>query len=129
MGALNTAWGTSFTSFDDILVQKPDPEVTTGPMYDDFAAFAEEIVWEYVRVMKQAIVDNDPQHLIFTPQLNVGGYPEWERYLEIYADAFDVIMINMYPGNADYGLSADLIEILNDIHEVVLHRRTVWQPS
>ncbi len=85
-------------------------------MYDDFAAFAEEIVREYVRVLKQAIVDNDPQHLIFTPQLNVGGYPEWERYLEIYADAFDAIMINMYPGNADYGLSADRVEILNDIH-------------
>ena len=116
IAALNAAWETSFASFDDILAQKPDPEVTAGPMYDDFAAFAVEIVREYVRVMKQAILDNDPQHLIFTPQLNVGGYPEWERYLEIYAEAFDAVMINMYPGNADYGLSADLIEILNDIH-------------
>ncbi len=116
IGALNAAWASSFASFDDILAQKPDPEVTAGAMYDDFAAFAVEMVREYVRVLEQAVAASDTQHLIFSPQLALGDYTAWEPYLDIYAAAFDAIMINMYPENARYGLSDGMLEALAHVH-------------
>ena len=118
IGALNSAWATAFASFDDILAQKPDPEGTAGPGYDDFSAFAVEIVREYVQVLEQAVAAGDTQHLVFSPQLALGDYTAWEPYLDIYAASFDAIMINMYPENALYGLSDGMREILDHVHAV-----------
>ncbi len=90
--ALNQAWQTAFTSFDDLLQPQKQPVKSESPQETDLLDFMEIMIREYVTVPSAACKAVDPNHLnlgmrwswIHNPRQVAG----WENY--------DVFSINCY---------------------------------
>lgn len=118
IGALNTAWGTSYADFDALIAAKPDPELHSGTMYDDFKSFEELIIREFATVTHDIIAAADPGRLIFGPRLHrVIGLEVWLEHLDELS-AFDALAVNLYPGDYtwDSGLDESLRQILAEMY-------------
>lgn len=87
--ALNSAWNTAFTAFDELL--KP-LELRTDGMTDDFRAFEKLLVDEYENVVSSALRRVDPEHL----NLGMRYAGVTERILNFDHKAFDAFSFNCY---------------------------------
>ncbi len=114
--ALNTSWGSKFTSFKGLMAQKPDPKFREGKMYQDFLRFEREIVKAYIRVTLTTIRQADPNHLIFSNRFMLDDMGDWVRVVELYK-AYDGIAVNIYPANNEPGLGNNAGDILKLVHE------------
>jgi len=115
VAGLNTAWGTSFASFDAVARAKPVALAREGTLYGDCLAFSREIVRRYVDSAVAAIREADPGGLVLTNRFMMGGIADTLLYLDLYA-ACDVVAVNLYPANRSPGLSGDELAILGEIH-------------
>lgn len=116
IAALNRAWGTGFSSFDDLIAKKPDPAVRRGAMYEDYKRFEREIVRRYIEVTISAWRDADPNHLIVSNRFMLDDVHGWLDVLDLYA-AYDAIAVNLYPANQRPGLREDEKAIYRLAHE------------
>jgi len=115
ISALNAKWGTTFSSFDDLLRQKPDPVVRAGPMFADFQGFSREIVRKYNEVMLRVIREEDPGVLVFSNRFMMGETEDTFEVLDLYRD-FDAIAVNLYPSSTEAGLDASERQYLSEVH-------------
>ncbi len=113
---LNGAWGTAFSSFDDLIAQKPDPAARTGRMYEDFRRFEREVVKRYVDVTLSALREADPDHLIISNRFMLDDVGGWMDLLDLYAP-YDAVAVNLYPANQGPGLSREERDIYAMAHE------------
>ncbi len=116
IGALNSAWGSGFRSFDDLVAQRPDPVLQHGPMYEDLFAFSREVVRKYAETAARVIREELPGHIVFSNRLMLDDVTYWLKYLDLYA-VFDGIAVNMYPANLSPGLNDNERMILELVHE------------
>lgn len=116
IAAVSSAWGRQFDSFDDLVVQKPDPVVRRGRMYEDFRKFEREIVKQYIDVTLRCFREADPDHLIISNRFMLGDVGGWLDLLDLY-HVYDAVAVNLYPANQRPGLSDDEKEIYRLAHE------------
>jgi hypothetical protein len=114
--ALNTAWGSKYESFDDVIARKPDPILRSGAMYEAFYEFSLELVKRYVETVVRVIRAHDPDHLVFSNRFMRSGVSDWIDRLDLYSP-FDAIAVNMYPANLQAGLSGTEEELLRVVHQ------------
>lgn len=114
--SLNSAWGTNFSSFDDLIEKRPDPVIRKGPMYEEYRAFEREIVKRYVDITIRAWREVDPDHLIISNRFMLGDVHGWLDVLDLYKP-YDAIAVNLYPANQRPGLSDDEKTIYRLAHE------------
>jgi hypothetical protein len=116
IGALNAKWGTTFSSFGDILVSKPDPVRRRGAMYEDFRAFSRQLLKRYNGIFLDTIHELDPGRLVISNRFMVGEQRDVLDNLDCY-DGFDIIAVNIYPLNTAHGLAPDERAFLRAVHE------------
>jgi beta-galactosidase GanA len=114
---LNAAWHTRFASFAELLRRRPDPEIHSGPMFQDFKTFARDIIRQYVRVTESILRAADPDHLLFSPRFSRDAVDVWLDYLPEFA-RFDAMALNFYSGNYtwDPGLERAGRQLLHEIY-------------
>ncbi len=113
---LNKEWSTAFSSFGEILSEKPDPALSPA-MKKTFIDFERRIVERYVDVIVGSVKSHDPHRLIFSNRFNAGGIETYARVIDLYG-RFDAIAVNLYPSNAAAGLSANEGAFLAMLHEL-----------
>lgn len=114
--ALNEAWKSHYSSFADLLAQKPEPLVTEGAMYEDFRLFSREILRKFNDTMLRIIHEEDPGTLVFTNRFMIGEVRDVFENLDLYS-GFDGIAVNIYPSNDVWGLDPGEREYLTLLHE------------
>lgn len=116
---LNTAWSTSYTSFDALISAKPDPIMRYGTMYEDFMAFKRVLVQKYVDESKSAFMEvyNNNPPLLFSNRFTIDLSDVYD-VLDIYAEAYDGIAINCYPGGIQAGLPEWLKETITKAYNI-----------
>jgi hypothetical protein len=117
IGKLNAAWGSSFSSFDDLEAKKPVSALREGRMYGDCREFAREIVKKYVDIAVRTVREADPGALVFSNRFMLGGVTDTLDYLEQYAGC-DGITVNIYPSNRAPGIDPDQRAILDRFHQL-----------
>jgi len=115
IAALNAAWGTGFTSFDDLLAKKPDPVVRAGAMFTDFRLFSREILRELNATILRTIRTADPGRIVLSNRFMIGEIADVLENLDLYRD-FDVIAVNIYPSNLAAGLDRAERQFLEEVH-------------
>lgn len=120
---LNKTWETSFRKFEDIPIQKPDPDKLGSRGKKDFLAFERVVVKEYVDFTIATVKKYDPNHLIISNRFSLGKDIYFkqikavgEKYLDIFS-AYDIIALNMYPVNNKPYFSRKRYEILDFYHQ------------
>lgn len=116
---LNAIWGAKYESFDALIAAKPDPIKREGQMYLDFKAFKRVLVQQYVDVTLETfaeVYDHNPP-LLIGPRLTVDLSDVWD-VLDIYGEAYDVLALNVYPGNLQVGLPEYAIRQLRDMYQL-----------
>ena len=116
IGRLNTAWGTSFASFDDLLARRPEPRDITSRMGLDFLAFEREIVARHVEVTISSIRSFDEKRPIFSNRFMASGIGAYVRLLDLYS-RYDAIGVNLYPTNRSGGLSENETAYVRMFHQ------------
>lgn len=112
---LNTAWGTRFLSFDDLIAKKPDPGVRAGAMFEDFRLFSREILRELNTTILRTLRTADPGRLVFSNRFMIGEIADVLENLDLYRD-FDAIAVNVYPANLVAGLDRSERQFLEEVH-------------
>lgn len=92
VSSLNKVWGTSFSSFEDILSATEAPKTQNVEM--DRLGFLREIARQYFKVTYEAIKKHDPNHLVLGCRF---AYKPPDEVLEGCIGYVDVISINCYP--------------------------------
>ncbi len=113
---LNSAWTTSFESFDDLMRKKPDPVARTGAMYEDFRLFSRQIIRRFNQTVLRIVREEDPGRLVFSNRFMLGEQRDVLDNLDLYRD-FDAIAVNNYPANVTPGLDLADRQILELIHQ------------
>jgi hypothetical protein len=115
---LNAAWSTNYTSFQNLIGSKPDPELRLGAMYDDFVAFNLVVVQRYVDITLKIIREEDPGRLVFSNRFNLGGVGDWLNadVMDLFR-AYDGIGVNIYPSNNSAGLPGFARQVLDTVHQ------------
>lgn len=115
---LNIAWSTNYTSFQDLIDSKPDPELRQGAMYDDFVSFNLVVVQRFVDITLKVLREEDPGRLVFSNRFNLGGVGDWLEadVLDLYR-AYDGIGVNIYPDNNSAGLPAYARQVLDAVYQ------------
>lgn len=116
IGALNQAWKSNYSSFDDLLSHKPEPLVSQGAMYEDFRLFSREILLKFNDTMLRIIHEEDPGRLVFTNRFMIHEVRDVIDNLDMYK-GFDGIAVNIYPSNDVWGLDPSEREYLTLLHE------------
>jgi hypothetical protein len=116
IGALNKAWNSNYSSFDDLLAHKPEPPVIEGAMYEDFHLFSREIIRKFNDTMLRIIHEEDPGRLVFSNRFMIHEVRDVFDYLDLYG-GFDGTAVNIYPSNDTWGLDPGEREYLTLIHE------------
>ncbi len=93
IGALNAAWGSEATSFDELPWPAPNHEKAEV----DVAAFRGEFADRYYRIWAQAIREADPNHLVLGSRMHGGNRPP--EVVAACARYMEVVSFNNY----DYG--------------------------
>jgi hypothetical protein len=91
VSALNDAWGSSYTSFDDFLKPKPAPTTEAGKA--DLVAFNEVIVRKYYETVHDALEAAAPDKLYLGDRLLAYANPQVVR---VAAEFCDVVSTNLY---------------------------------
>ncbi len=113
---LNQAWGTEFSSFEDLVRARPDPLLRRGAMYEDFRAFKRELLRCFNETLLRVIREEDPGRLVFSHRFMTGEVGDWVEELDLY-EGFDGIAVNLYPSNLSAGLNANELALLRLVHE------------
>jgi hypothetical protein len=118
--ALNKAWTSSYgtymyTSFNDILSEKPEPSEWDDPLWADFAAFERHMMKEYIDFTYDLVKELDPNHLIISNRINLGPMPEIYRTADLWGK-YDIVCMNIYPDNNKIGFSPGELEIMKKLH-------------
>lgn len=116
LAALSDAWGVPVAAFDELPAKRLEPVAQTGRRYEDYRAFAREIVARYVDTTMRVIREEDPDHLIVSNRFMLGDVGMWMDYLDLYA-RYDVVSVNLYPANQQVGLSEAEQSIYRLAHE------------
>lgn len=121
IGKLNETWSSrfnsySFSSFEDILSNKPSPVEWDDPLYPDFIAFERIMLKEYIDYTYNMVRDMDPDHLIISNRLNLDPMMSLHRTIDLWSK-YDVVCVNIYPENLFSGFSKGELQILDWIHE------------
>lgn len=115
IGALNSAWGSRYSSFDDLIASKPDPGSANSAMYSAYHDFARLLVKRYVDTEVRIIHEEDPGRLVFSNRFMLGEIEDFFDYLDAYSSC-DGIAVNLYPSNIDAGLSQTERDILAETY-------------
>ena len=118
---LNKAWTSSFGSYDydsfnDILIDKPEPSEWDDPLLKDFTAFERIMMEEYINFTSDLVKELDPNHLLISNRLNLGPMMSLHKTIDLWS-RYDVICVNIYPQNLYIGFSNGEMELLDWIHE------------
>lgn len=118
---LNEAWSSDFgsynySSFEDILAEKPSPVEWDDPLYPDFVAFERIMMEEYINYTYNMVKEMDPDHLIISNRLNLGPMGSLHRTIDLWSK-YDIVCVNMYPENLFLGFNKGELEILDWINE------------
>jgi hypothetical protein len=118
---LNKSWSSgfkqfSFTSFEDILLDKPSPVEWDDPLYPDFIAFERIMLREYIDYTYDMVRNLDPDHLIISNRLNLDPMMSLYRTIDLWSK-YDIVCVNIYPENLFLGFSKGELEIMDWIHE------------
>jgi len=119
--ALNQAWSSSFgtykySSFNDILTDKPEPKNWDDPLWIDFSAFERHMMKEYIDFTYDLVKELDPNHLIISNRINLGPMPEIYRTADLWG-RYDIVCMNIYPDNNMIGFNPGEIEIMRKLNE------------
>jgi hypothetical protein len=113
--ALNKAWKSQFSSFADLLKQKPEPLVIEGAKYEDFRLFSREILRTFNETLLRIIHEEDPGRLVFSNRFMIHEVRGVFDNLDLYK-GFDGIAVNIYPSNAVWGFDKGEREYLTLLH-------------
>ncbi|MDX9881386.1 MAG: beta-galactosidase [Prolixibacteraceae bacterium] len=118
---LNRAWSSSFrayryTSFNDILNDKPEPIDWDDPLWTDFATFERYMLKTYIDFTYDLVRELDPNHLIISNRINLDPMPEAYRTIDLWS-RYDIVCINIYPDNNKIGFNQGEIEIMKKLYE------------
>lgn len=98
IGEINKAWGSSFSSWDDLLENREEPESEASKA--DLKAFNQKIAAEYFRVIQEQIRHFAPQKLYLGPRIALHAYPDESSrgawLVPIAAEFCDVVSFNRY---------------------------------
>jgi len=117
IGALNIAWNSHYSSFDDLLAHKPEPLVIEGAMYEDFRLFSREILRQYNDTILRIIHEEDPRTLVFSNRFMIGESRGVFDNIDLYS-GFDGLAVNIYPSNDVWGLDPGEREYLTLLHKM-----------
>jgi hypothetical protein len=107
VSALNSAWGTSFTSWSDLdAPYKPSGQASVG-MKADMSAFCKSLARRYFRVIRDELRRLDPNHLY------LGCRFAWRtpEAVAAAAELCDVISFNIYAPRVDPAQWASVTEL------------------
>ncbi|RPJ64554.1 MAG: hypothetical protein EHM23_00295, partial [Acidobacteria bacterium] len=118
---LNKAWSSKyaayrFESFAGILTKKPEPAAWDDPLFVDFTAFERRMVKEYVDFTYDLVKRADPSRLVISSRINLGPMQDIHRTIDLWSK-FDLIAMNIYPQNLQYGLSSGELAVLETLHK------------
>lgn len=119
--SLNIAWSSPFgtyhyTSFTDILDDKPEPKEWDDPVWIDFAAFERHMIKEYIDFTYDLVKELDPNHLVMSNRINLDPMPEAYRTMDLWGK-YDIVCMNIYPDNNKIGFNRGEIEIMKKLFE------------
>lgn len=113
---LNKAWETSFASFEDLLEQRPEPQVIEGSKYEDFNEFSRIVLRTFNEKILKFIHEEDPGRMVFTNRFMIHEVRGVFDNLDLY-EGFDGVAVNIYPSNDVWGLDFAERQYMNLIHE------------
>ncbi len=118
---LNRAWTSKYGSYDfgsfaEILNKKPEPAAWDDPLFADFTAFERRMVKEYVDFTYGLVKTADPSRLVISSRINLGPMQDIHRTVDLWGK-FDLIAMNIYPQNLQYGLSSGELAIMEALHK------------
>ncbi len=118
---LNQTWTSPFreykyTSFDDIVADKPEPEDWDDPLWIDFVAFERQMIGEFINFTYNLVKELDPNHLIISNRLNLDPMPHLYRHIDLWGK-YDVVCMNIYPDNNIIGFNPGEIEVMKRLHQ------------
>lgn len=94
--ALNTAWKTSFTNWNDFLTSTQVPEIES----EDFVKFTERLTTDYFRVIQKTLREVAPDKLYLGCRFDFHFYPSedvsYNWLIKIAAQYCDVVSFNRY---------------------------------
>ncbi len=112
---LNQAWGTQYTSFEQIQEERPEPLVIRGAKYEDFNNFSRVILRTFNQKILRIIHEEDPGRLVFTNRFMIHEVRGVFDNLDLYK-GFDGIAVNIYPSNNQWGLNQGERQYLQLMH-------------
>jgi hypothetical protein len=118
---LNSSWSSGFgtytySSFREILADKPEPAEWDDPLWIDFAGFERIMVREYIDFTYDLIRELDPDHLIISNRFNLGAIDEIYRTIDLWG-RYDIVCMNIYPDNNRIGFKPGELEIMRNFYE------------
>lgn len=113
---LNASWNSGFTSFENLLEERPEPMVIEGNKYEDFNTFSRIILRTFNEKILRIIREEDPGRLIFTNRFMIHEVRGVFDNLDLYKD-FDGVAVNIYPSNDVWGLDLAERQYLTLMHE------------
>jgi len=112
ISSLNRAWGTSFSSFDDLLLEKHAPKTLAAEA--DRRGFLRIIAEQYFKLTYNIIKKYDPNHLILGCRF---AYKPPDEVLYGCIGYTDVISVNCYTNPYSDDLESRIID-LKEIHRL-----------
>ena len=112
--ALNRRWRTVYSDFGALAEERPEPPLDSGPMYEDFMAFARRLYQQYVAVTLRVTRQADPNHLIASNRHNLAGLDHWLHNIDL-CSAYDLVAVNLYPDNQETGLGPNAVSVLREV--------------
>ena len=121
IGELNRAWSSRFgtyrySSFMEILEDKPEPAEWDDPLWTDFAVFERIMVKEYIDYTYDLVRELDPDHLIISNRFNLSAMDEIYRTVDLWG-RYDIVCMNIYPDNNRIGFKPGELEIMKNFYE------------
>ena len=118
---LNRVWTSPhkkyrYTSFDDILTDKPEPKEWNDPLWVDFTVFERFMIREYIDFTYNLVKELDPNHLVISNRLNLGPMPDIYRTIDLWGK-YDIVCMNIYPDNNKIGFNPGELEIMKRLYE------------
>ncbi len=98
IGAFNSAYKTSFASWDDLLAERNwriDTDLSDAVEKTDNIAFLRKCVREYYRQAKEALRRYDANHLFLGDKMNGNGDP-LDHLADVVSEYVDVMLIQIY---------------------------------
>jgi hypothetical protein len=121
IGELNRIWSSRFgeynySSFREILEDKPEPAEWDDPLWPDFAEFERKMVREYIDYTYDLVRELDPHHMIISNRFNLGAIDEIHRTVDLWG-RYDIVCMNIYPDNNRIGFKPGELEIMRNLYE------------